>query len=108
MTLIGPEICQLEYYLYAFFMILSICSSAAYSVECLGLKPYWLGKKRQYSSTYNDTCLCIIFSNTFEIVGKGKLVCNFQIVVDHLFCIHIGITLAIYVYLEIFQCLILG
>ena len=26
-------------------MILSISSSAAYSVECLGLKPYWLGKK---------------------------------------------------------------
>ena len=52
------------------FMILSIGSSAAYSVECLGLKPYWSGKKRPHSSKYDDNCLCIIFSNTFEIVGR--------------------------------------
>ena len=66
------------------FMILSISSSAAYSVECLGLKPYWLGKKRPYSSKYDDSCLCIIFSNTLKLLVAGKLVCNFQIVVDHL------------------------
>ena len=54
-------------------MILSISSSAAYSVECLGLKPYWLGKERPYSSKYDDNCLCIIFSNTFEIVGSREI-----------------------------------
>ena len=52
------------------FMILSISSSAAYSVECLGLKPYWSLKKRPYSSKYD---LCIIFSNTFEIVGRREM-----------------------------------
>ena len=55
------------------FMILSISSSAAYSVECLGLKPYWLGKKIPYSSKYDDNCLCIIFTNTFEIVGRREI-----------------------------------
>ena len=55
------------------FMILSISSSAAYSVECLGLKPYWLGKKRPNSSKYDDNYLCIIFSNTFEIVGRREI-----------------------------------
>ena len=54
-------------------MILSISSSAAYSVECLGLKPYWLGEKRPYSSKYDDNCLYVIFSNTFEIVGRREM-----------------------------------
>ena len=54
-------------------MSLSISSSAAYSVECLGLKPYWLGKKIPNSSKYDDNFLCIIFSNTFEIVGRREI-----------------------------------
>ena len=55
------------------FMILSISSSAAYSVDCLGLKPYCLGKIIPYSSKHDDNCLCILFSNTFEIVGRREI-----------------------------------
>ena len=55
-------------------MILSISSSAAYSVECLGLKPYWLGKKIQYSSKYDDNCLCrVAWGMTAPLKEKGIL-----------------------------------
>ena len=37
------------------------------------LKPYWLGKEIPYSSKYDDNCLCIIFSITFEIVGRKEI-----------------------------------
>ena len=39
----------------------------------LGLKPYWLGKKIPDSTNYDDNCLCVIFSTTFEIVGRGEI-----------------------------------
>ena len=52
-------------------MILSISSSAAYSV--FRSKAILVRKKIQYSSKYDDNCLCIIFSNTFEIVGRREI-----------------------------------
>ena len=74
MPLIGPEKMSIGIsFISILFMILSISSSDAYSVECLGPKPYWLGKKIPYSSKYDDNCLCIIFSNTFEIVGSREI-----------------------------------
>ena len=35
-------------------------------------------KKRPYSSKYDDNCLCIIFSNTFEIVGRREIGLSFS------------------------------
>ena len=55
-------------------MILSISSSAAYSVECLGLKPYWLGKKDHIPQNTMIT-VCVYFSLILlRLLVEGKWV----------------------------------
>ena len=65
------------------FIILSINSSAACSVLCFGLNPYWLSNKSLFFSKYEDNWRAIIFSSTFEIAGRRKLAYNFQIKMGH-------------------------
>ena len=54
-------------------MILSTNSSAAYSVQCFGLKPYWLSKYNLASLKYEDNWVKKIFSSTFDIVGNREV-----------------------------------
>ena len=37
------------------------------------IKAILVREKIPYSSKYDDNCLCIIFSNTFEIVGRREM-----------------------------------
>ena len=52
---------------------MSTNSSAAYSVQCCGLKPYWLSKNSFASLKYEDNWIKMIFSSTFDIVGNREI-----------------------------------
>ena len=74
MPLNGPEICQLEYYLYPFYLwfYIYISSIAEYSVEFLGIK---LWKERKYNIPQNTMkTVYVLFSVTrFDIVGRREI-----------------------------------
>ena len=54
-------------------IIRSTTSVAAYSVECLGLNPYWLPERSFAFSRYADSWLYMIFSITFEMTGRRDM-----------------------------------
>ena len=54
-------------------IILSTTSSVAYSVECLGLKPYWLPGRSLELSRCNDNLLNMICSITFDMTGRREI-----------------------------------
>ena len=56
---------------------MSTKSTAAYSVQCFGLRPYGLSKFILVSLKYEDNWVKIIFSSTFDIVDNIKMVYSF-------------------------------
>ena len=60
-------------FLSMWFIILSTNSSAAYSVQCFGLKPYWLSKNNLASLKYEDNWVKKIVSSTFDMVGNREI-----------------------------------
>ena len=52
---------------------MSTYSSAANSVLCFGLEPYWLSKNSLASLKYEDSWANIIFSSTFDTVGNRDI-----------------------------------